>query len=604
MQQVTQALEDEGVEKFIKSYDHLLAAIEEQRSEALLAPLVPQTLSLGSAQNAHKARITELRKRRFAARLWEKDPSLWKEDPEAQAIIRNALGWLDVVEHMAAVYPDLLLFAREVREAGFQHVVHIGMGGSSLAPLLFQKAFPVGRDGLPLTVLDTTDPATIRHVEESIPLEHTLFIIATKSGTTAETIALRDYFYARLQDIKGKAAGSHFVAITDPGSPLIDQARRQRFRRVFKNFRDIGGRYSALSYFGLVPAVLMGIDIGALLERAARMVHANSPHRGEENAPGILLGAALGELALQGRDKVTFITSPTLATLGLWLEQLIAESTGKEGKGILPVALEPLGEAGVYGDDRVFVYIYLKDEADERIRQQLNTLQKQGHPLILVELTDLLDLGQEFFRWEIATATAGAVLGINAFDQPNVQESKDNTNRLIAQVAETGVLPEPQPIAEEQGLRFFGEGTGTSAQELLQKFFAQAQPGHYFAIQAYMTETEEVTNELQRIRLLVRDRLHVATTLGYGPRFLHSTGQYHKGGPNTGLFLQLTVDDVEDLPIPDRPYTFGTFKRAQALGDLEALRHHGRKVIRVHLGADWTTALHHLRAMIERALRV
>ncbi len=603
MDKVAQELEDEGVEKFIKSYDHLLAAIEEKRAEAMHAPLAQQTLDLGALQSDHRKRLENLRNQRFIQRLWQKDPSLWKKEPEAQDIIRNALGWLDVVAHMGAVYPDLLLFAREIREAGFQHVVHIGMGGSSLAPLLFQKAFSPGEGGLPLTVLDTTDPATIRQVEASIPLERTLFIIATKSGTTAETIALRDYFYARLKEIKGRAAGENFVAITDPGSPLIDQARRQRFRRVFKNFRDIGGRYSALSYFGLVPAVLMGIDIGALLERASRMVYANGKQVAETDAPGIILGAALGELALQGRDKVTFITSPTLTFLGLWLEQLIAESTGKEGKGILPVALEPVGAPEVYGSDRTFVYIYLKEEADPQVREQLNALQGKGHPIITIELEDVLDVGQEFFRWEVATATAGAILGINAFDQPNVQESKDNTNRLIQQVAESGALPEPEPTLEYQGLKFFADQTASSAEELLGRFLNQAQPGHYFAIQAYMTETDEITRLLQDLRLQIRDHKRLATTLGYGPRFLHSTGQYHKGGPNTGLFLQITVEDVEDVPIPDRPYTFGTFKRAQALGDLEALRQHGRKVIRVHLGSNWLEGLRQLHGLIQQALR-
>ncbi len=603
MTKMTQELEDEGVEKFIQSYDHLLASIEKKRAEATRAPLTVQTLNLGTAQTAHQNRLEQLRRQQFLRRLWQKDPRLWKDDPETQNIIRNALGWLDVVAHMGQVYPDLLLFAREIREAGFRHVVHIGMGGSSLAPLLFQTAFTPGKNGLPLTVLDTTDPTTIRRVEESIPLEHTLFIIATKSGTTAETIALRDYFYARLQEIKGRKAGENFVAITDPGSPLIDQARRQKFRRVFKNFRDIGGRYSALSYFGLVPAALMGIDIGALLERAGRMVYANSSQKTEDEAPGVLLGTALGEFALQGRDKVTFITSPTLTFLGLWLEQLLAESTGKEGKGILPVAQEPLGSPDVYGPDRVFVYIYLKNEEDAQVQERLNALKREGHPVITIALENTLDIGQEFFRWEIATATAGAILAINPFDQPNVQESKDNTNRILQHIAETGRLPEDSPIAETNGIRFFAEGETEDPTTLLRTFFEQAHPGHYFAMQAYMMETPSITERLQSIRVRVRDGLRIATTLGYGPRFLHSTGQYHKGGPNTGLFLQITVEEPEDLPIPDRNYTFGMFKQAQALGDLEALRQHGRRVIRVHLPTPWETALAHLQTLVEEALR-
>ncbi len=603
IEEVTRTLEEEGVEKFVASYESLLNTIDKKRQTALDESVAPQRIYLGISQPVVEKRLRFLKAQRFVDRLWRKDPSLWKQDPQAAAVIRKGLGWLNVVEAMTATYPDLLLFAREIRSAGFKHVVHLGMGGSSLAPFLFERTFPVGENGVPLTVLDTTDPATIHRVENSIPLEHTLFIVATKSGTTAETLALRDYFYARVKEKVGGRVGDHFVGITDPGSPLVDQARKMKFRRVFKNFPDIGGRYSALSYFGLVPAALMDIDIGRLLERAARMVHANTPYCPVEQNPGVMLGAALGELALHGRDKVTFITSPRLAALGMWLEQLLAESTGKEGKGLLPVAMEdPLGDPSVYGNDRIFVSIQLKGEADATVEARLNALQKTGHPVISITMDDLLDIGQEFFRWEIATATAGAVMGINAFDQPNVQESKDNTNRLLKQVEEKGTLPEEAPVVTEAGLQFYAQEGAPGGQQLLESFFGQAEPGDYFALQAYITETDAVTRALQRIRLAVRDRLHLATTLGYGPRFLHSTGQYHKGGPNTGLFLQLTADDPEDLSIPGRPYTFSTFKRAQALGDLEALRQHGRRVIRVHLGPDMSEALARLQALIETSL--
>ncbi len=599
MKRVAQELEEEGVRRFIDSYEKLLEIIEGMRPAALQRPVGRQTLTLGRYKNAFEKGVKELEKRRFVERLWAKDPRLWKEDPEAQEVIRNALGWLDVVEIMAARYPDLQLFAREVREAGFTHVVHLGMGGSSLAPLLFQRSFPVAEGGLPLIVVDTTDPSTIREVEQRIPLETTLFIVATKSGTTAETLALRDYFYARVKEIKGKKAGDHFVAITDPGSPLVDQARRMKFRRVFKNFPDIGGRYSALSYFGLVPAALMGIDVGELLARAARMVHETKVHTRVEENPAVLLGAALGALALEGRDKATFITSPRLESFAMWLEQLLAESTGKEGKGILPVALEPVGSPEVYGDDRVFVYIRLEGDEDAQLEARVQALSKAGHPVITLEVKDLLDIGQEFFRWEVATATAGALLGINPFDQPNVQESKDNTNRLLQQVAETGTLPEESPILKEGHLTFYGDISAEGAEALIRAFLNQAQPGFYFALQAYLTEREDIHALLQEIRVRVRDAHRLATTLGYGPRFLHSTGQYHKGGPNTGLFLQITVEEPEDMPIPDRSYTFGTFKRAQALGDLEALRKHGRRVIRVHLDKDWLAALEELKALFK-----
>jgi transaldolase/glucose-6-phosphate isomerase len=600
--EVTQQLEDEGVEKFNKPFDKLMATLEEERAAALKEPLDRQALSLGIYEEAVQIRINELEEERFDARLWRKDPTLWKTNPKDQEVIANALGWLHVAEKMEENLSELDDFLAEVKAAGFRHVVHMGMGGSSLAPLVFERTFKPGKEGLPLTVLDTTDPATILEIERQVPIADTLFIVASKSGTTAEPLAFADYFYAKVKELKGDRAGENFVAITDPGRPLVEQAQERGFRRIFLNFTDIGGRYSALSYFGLVPAALMGLNVAELLARALRMEHACASCVPVAENPGVVLGAVMGELAREGRDKVTFLVPEPIATLGMWLEQLLAESTGKEGTGLLPVAGEPIGDPSAYGDDRLFAYIRLQGEVDEALERSVAALQEAGQPVVTIQMDDRMDLGQEFLRWEIATASAGAILGINAFNQPNVQESKDNTNRLLKVVREKDRLPEEKPALTEGSLRIYAQDTAPTMTETLRQFLAQAQPGDYVAIQAYLTESPGTEEMLQVIRLYLRNKLHVATTLGYGPRFLHSTGQFHKGGPNTGLFLQLTADDAEDTPVPEQPYTFGVFKRAQALGDLEALRKHERRVVRIHMEADLSQGLVALEEALEAAL--
>lgn len=602
LDEVTQQLEDEGVQKFIKPFDHLMDTLKQERAAALQEPVDRQQLSLGEYQTAVQKRLTSLEGEQANARLWRKDPSLWKADPKDQAGIRNALGWLHVAEKMEANLDDLSNFVAEVRAAGFRHVVHMGMGGSSLAPLVFQRAFTPAQDGLPLTVLDTTDPATILGIEQEIPLADTLFIVASKSGTTAEPLAFGDYFYAKLKALKGDRAGENFIAITDPGTHLETLAQERTFRRTFLNFVDIGGRYSALSYFGLVPAALMGVDVAELLARALRMVHACASCVPVAENPGMVLGAVMGELALHGRDKVTFLVPDSVATLGMWLEQLLAESTGKEGTGLLPVAGETVGLPAVYGEDRLFVHLRLKGESDEVLERGVVALREAGHPVVTIRMDNRLDLGQEFFRWEIATAVAGSILGINAFNQPNVQESKDNTNRLLAVVQDRGQLPEEEPDLLEGPLSLHAEEAASTVTETLAQFLAQSRPGDYVALMAYLTEDEATEQALQAVRLRLRDGLRLATTLGYGPRFLHSTGQFHKGGPNTGLFLQLTADDDEDTPVPSAPYTFGVLKRAQALGDLEALRKHGRRVVRVDLGLDVGQGLSRLAQVLALAL--
>jgi transaldolase/glucose-6-phosphate isomerase len=601
--QVTQQLEDEGVEKFNKPYDSLIETLKIKRAAALKERVDRQTLDIPRYQKATEKRLNRLQQDQFSARLWRKDPSLWKTDAENQKTIRRALGWLHVAEKMEEHLDVLSEFVSEIRAAGFRKVVHMGMGGSSLAPLAFQQTFALGKNGIPLTVLDTTDPQTILRIERESSLTETLFIVASKSGTTAEPLAFGEYFYSKIKALKGEQAGENFIAITDPGSPLVQLARDRSFRRIFLNFVDIGGRYSALSYFGLVPAALMDLDISEILIRALRMKHACDSCVPNEENPGVVLGVGMGELAKRGRDKVTFLMPESISTLGMWLEQLLAESTGKEGTGLLPVAGEPLSLPSHYGKDRLFVHFRLQEETDRAIEERIAGLKRAGHPVVTIQMDDLLDIGQEFFRWEMATAAAGAILGINPFNQPNVQESKQNTNHLLEEVGRAGRFSEREPNLREDPLQFYGMEKGKSPSDYLRAFFAKGKPGSYIALQAYLPEKPEIQQRLQAIRIRLRDVFHLATTLGYGPRFLHSTGQFHKGGPNTGLFLQLTADDAEDTPVPGTAYTFGIFKKAQALGDLKALQEHGRHVMRVHLGKDVLHGLDALSPILEQAVR-
>ena len=599
---ITLQLEDEGAQKFIQAFDLLMDTLEKKRSDALKEPVDRQALDLGSHEDDVRRRMAGLEESQFSTRLWRKDPGLWKADPKDQQVIRNALGWLHVAEKMEENLWGLDKFVAAVKVAGFRHVVHLGMGGSSLAPLVLARTFGPGAAGLPLTVLDTTDPTTILKIEREIPIAETLFIVASKSGTTAEPLAFGDYFFAKVKALKGDHAGENFVAITDPDTPLVKLAHERDFRHTFLNFADIGGRYSALSYFGLVPAALMGLDVDELLIRALRMEHACAACVPMRENPGVALGTVMGELAKHGRDKVTLVTSQSIATLGTWLEQLLAESTGKDDTGLLPVAGEPLGGPSVYSDNRIFVYLRLEDDVDEALENGIAALQAAGQPVITIHMDDRLDLAQEFFRWEIATATAGSILGINAFNQPNVQESKDNTNHLLAKLERTGQLSEEAPAVTDGPLSLYIQDAAPTLVKTLARFLVQTHHGDYVALMAYLPEESATEEALQAIRVSLRDRLQVATTLGYGPRFLHSTGQFHKGGSNTGLFLQLTADNVEDVAVPGKPYTFGVFKQAQALGDLEALRQHKLRVIRVHLGADVNQGLAALKQAVQLAL--
>jgi glucose-6-phosphate isomerase len=539
---------------------------------------------------------------RFGERLFEHDATLWKDDPQHGAIIGQALGWLTVADDMKARSGDLRGFAAQVATEGYRDAVLLGMGGSSLAPEVLRRTFGVAVGYLDLRICDSTEPAAVRAVEEAVDLERTLFIVASKSGGTTETASFHAYFHERLRElVGGEAAGRHFVAITDPDTSLHEEALAQGFRAVFLNPLDIGGRYSALSYFGLVPAVLTGLDIDRLLERAASVATQCRDGGPAREHPAFKVGVALGELARAGRDKVTFFLSPSIASLGAWLEQLLAESTGKEGTGLVPIDGEAPGPPEAYGDDRVFVYLALEGESDERHSEALGVLAAAGHPTMTLALADLWDVGAEFVRWEMAVAAAGAVLGIDPFDQPNVQESKDNTKRLLAAYVTEGSLPAPPAAAGGRPLTVAVGDPGLG--DALRGLLGAVRPGDYVALQAYLPPGERHQRILQGVRLLVRDRLRVATTLGYGPRFLHSTGQLHKGGRPDGVFLQLTCGARDDVAIPGQPYTFGLLVQAQARGDLEALASRGLRVLSIDLGPEPLAGLTALGGVVAELLR-
>jgi glucose-6-phosphate isomerase len=529
--------------------------------------------------------LDRFEKDRFVARVWQHDPDLWKSgDSDHAAVIKNRLGWLGVPDLMEGCVEDLTSFADGVRADGIKHIVLLGMGGSSLCPIVLRETFGV-RQGFPdLVVLDSTSPAAIEEVESKIDVAKTLFVDASKSGTTLESHCFAEYFFAKASANMGSpaAAASHFACITDPGTPLEATARRRGYRRVFSNPADIGGRYSALSYFGLVPGAVAGVDIAVLLDRALRMAQACAAGVAANRHPAVMLGAALALAAQRGgRDKITFFSSPQVSTIGMWLEQLIAESTGKESKGLVPVADEPVGAANAYGNDRVFVSLKCGDDSAQEAL--CNALSEIGHPVVRIHLRDAIDLGEEFFRWEFATATAGALLGIDAFDEPNVKESKDNTSRILAQ----GVKPDSSAVKPDD-------------EKALAAHLALVRRADYIALQAFVRPSRHRTHVLQRARAALRDATRAATTLGYGPRFLHSTGQLHKGGPNTGVFVQFVGREGPPLAIPGEPFDFGTLIAAQGLGDLQSLHDHGRRVLSIDLGDDIDSGLEAFAQTVER----
>ncbi|MDQ2854281.1 MAG: transaldolase [Chloroflexota bacterium] len=557
--------------------------------------------ALGSAI---AARLAEWDAERVVERLWARDGTLWDSSGKRSAEIAAWLGWLDLPVTMGERVGELQRVAREVLADGYARAAVLGMGGSSLAPELFSRVFgdamgaPAhGGPGLELRILDSTHPDAVRGFREWAESGRTIFCVSSKSGSTTEPNA----FHAAMST---HSPALDFVAITDPGTVLAELARTQGFRAIVEGPPDVGGRYSALSVFGLLPAALHGVDLEALLSRASHM--AEACHRQAADNPGLRLGAAMGEAAIAGRDKLTILTSPRLASLGDWIEQLVAESTGKAGKGIVPVVGEAIGAAEDYGPDRQFVFITTADDPDTGWAPLAAELARLGHPGMHIELADVLDIGGEFLRWEVATAMAGMILGIDPFDQPNVQEAKDATRALLDAYRRDGTLPLPAPLVAEPGMAAYGDAAVLGDQPVtvdgaLGALLGTAQPGDYFALLAYLPADPGIVEQLQRMRHLVRDATGLAATLGFGPRFLHSTGQLHKGGPNTGIFLQLTADPRRDLPIPGWQETFGTLIAAQAAGDLAALQGRGRRVLRVHL-ADPTAGLVRLETMMRATL--
>ena len=523
-------------------------------------------------------------------RIRNKDASLWKSEPDDVRVINNSLGWLTVAEEMIAVAGELSEFAGSIRARGFRHVMVCGMGGSSLCPEVLARTFGP-QEGFPeLLVLDSTDPDVLAAFEQRIDVERCLFVIASKSGSTTEPNVFYKFWYEEVRK-RRENPGENFVAITDPGSPLVETASELKFHRTFLNQPDIGGRYSALSYFGMVPAALMGLDVRKFLQRA---IEAKSD---EDEA--MRLGVFMGECANAGRDKLTLVIDPSIATLGLWIEQLVAESTGKEGKGILPVNGEDLGGPEVYGDDRLFVSISIGDIARET-QAKLAALAVHGHPVVNRVLTGTDDLAAEFYEWEFATACAGWRLGINPFDQPNVQEAKDATKELLASFERRGRLEERAELATEDSIVVYGQEKteATSVAEVLRAHLATVKPGDYIAFLNYIEETREIDEEFQRLRTQLRDATGCAVTIGYGPRFLHSTGQLHKGGPETGVFFQIIANDQGDLAIPGEPYTFSILKQAQAFGDFRALAKRGRRVIGIDLGNETLPGIKRLESIL------
>ena len=610
MKEVTDKLTEDGVRLFADAFDKLLEAVEKSSKRQVTPKINQQTYVLPQPlTTAVKTSIDDWRANGKVRRLWQRDASLWTGSDECKW-----LGWLDITEDQITRHQELRRVAQDVKSAGFTHALLLGMGGSSLGPEVLARTF--GRvSGFPeLLVLDSTDPAQIKAIENKIDIAKTLFIVSSKSGSTLEPNIFKQYFFERAKQILGvDKAGSHFIAITDPGSKMEQVAEADHFRNIFHGLPSIGGRYSVLSNFGMVPAAVMGLDTQKFLDRTEEMVQACMSCVPVQENPGVLLGIILGIAARNGRDKVTIVTSPGISDLGAWLEQLLAESTGKLGKGIIPVDREQLGKPEVYGSDRVFAYIRLESAPDAAQDAKLAAIEKAGHPVVRISMTDVYDLGQEFFRWEIAAAVAGAIIGINPFNQPDVEASKVVTRDLTTEYEKKGSLPAERPLVENTGIKLFTDdhnaaelakaaGSDKSLAGYLRAHLSRVHDGDYFALLAYVEMKQVHEDELQVVRHTVRDKKRVATCLGFGPRFLHSTGQAYKGGPNSGVFLQITCDDAHDLPVPGHQYTFGVVKAAQARGDFQVLTERKRRALRVHLGADVQAGLKALQSAIQQAL--
>jgi transaldolase/glucose-6-phosphate isomerase len=557
-----------------------------------------------------KANIEDWRTGDKVRRFWQHDASLWTGTDEA-----SWMGWLDITADQIAHADKLRSAVTDVKKENFTDILLLGMGGSSLCPDVLKETFGKIAGFPELHVLDSTDPAQVKAFEHKVNLAKTLFIVSSKSGTTLEPNIFKQYFFERAkQTVGADKAGSRFIAITDPGSKMQQVAEGDHFRHIFFGLASIGGRYSALSNFGVVPAGLMGLDMNRFLGRTQEMVEACGANVAVDQNPGALLGIVLGTAARHGRDKLTILTSPGLAALGTWLEQLVAESTGKQGKGIVPVDREKPGAPAVYGNDRVFAYVRLASDPDKTQEAEVAALEQVGHPVVRIVVGDVYDLGQEFFRWEIATAVAGSIIGINPFNQPDVEASKIATRNLTTEYEKTGSLPAESPILEDGGVKLFTDsknadalakaaGSDKSLAGYLRAHIKRAGAGDYFALLAYIQMNPEHEALLQKLRHALRDEKRVATCLEFGPRFLHSTGQAYKGGPNSGVILQLTCDDAADLPVPGQKYTFGVVKAAQARGDFQVLAERGRRALRVHLGKDLASGLARFAAAFQQGLR-
>ena len=604
---VTDALLADGLKQFSEAFTKILKAIEGSKPSS--APLAPLAYSLPEAvRKSLDAHLAEWTGGKKTERLWNKDAALWTNGDESKW-----LGWLDAPEQARASVRELVAFADEIKREGFTHVALLGMGGSSLCPEVLKLTYG-SKPGYPkLEVLDSTDPQQVAAFEKRLNLAKTLFVVASKSGSTLEPTIFEQFFWDRASKAVGAAnAGKHFVAITDPGSKLEASSRSKGFRRIFAGVPSIGGRFSALSNFGMVPAALIGLDLERFTTRACEMLQACKENDAAKN-PGALLGVLLGVCAKSGRDKLTLVLSPEFASMGAWLEQLIAESTGKLGKGIIPVDLEPVGHASVYGNDRLFVYIRLASSPNGYQDSSVNALEAAGHAVARIHVADVMDLGAGFYRWEFATAVAGAVLGIHTFDQPDVEASKIATKALTSAYESTGSFPAEKPFFAEGGLELHTDarnaaalskaaGPNATPATLLRALVEQTKAGDYFGVLAYVDMNARNVELLNKLRTEVRDARRVATVLGFGPRFLHSTGQAYKGGPNSGVFLQITANDAADLPVPGSKYTFGVVKSAQARGDFQVLSERGRRCLRVHVTGDVGQGLAKLAQAMHQAL--
>jgi transaldolase/glucose-6-phosphate isomerase len=614
--EVTHQLQVEGVQLFSDSFAALLGAIVYKQKLLESGGAERVRMSLGSSQQAYEAALDQLSTADFLKRIWAHDASLWSDDPDAVAIIKKSLGWLDIQQHMLEEVPGLKSFAGDTKE-NFGFTVVCGMGGSSLAPDIIADTFGSYDDYPQLHVLDSTCPQQIKELEEQIHIPHTLFIISSKSGTTTEPNAFYAYFHEKVSKQIGSAvAGRNFVAITDPGTSLDKEAQEAQFRADFENDPNIGGRYSALSFVGIAPSAIAGYNVNLLLDRALGAMHANDRTVEARKAPGVRFGAAIGGLAVRGRDKLTIVTHVDVKAFGAWAEQLIAESTGKLGKGIVPIEGEPLGTPDDYSDDRTFVYVGANlPDPEPGIDEKLLALEAAGHPVIRLAMNDRYDVGEQFYLWEIAVAAAGVILGINAFDQPNVQESKDNTVALLGQYAKNGSFDEPKPdvdgpdftvtyLSGSSVLRQTQDDKAQTPVRALAGLFAQLRPHDYNAITAYIARNPSHAELLEELRVKIRDAHRIATTVGFGPRFLHSTGQLHKGGPDTCVVLQITADDPDDPMIPGMNVGFRTLLAAQALGDWMSLDKRNRRGVRIHLKGAVEPAVRALIAAVDEALSV